>query len=326
MKIGRGALDGYIRLIGAWDDAVIDLARAYALLLQEQGENERQAIGLAEARLPADVAAFLRGGGRSWDAATEALAFARAQGTDLRTPLGGRVIYPASGVRVLSPLHPQTLLCPGPTPADANLAAHAEFYLKSPASLVEPGVPIAISPHGGRRVVAQAELGIVFHDPGRNVPAERVMDHVFGYIAFLNLLAPDQFQPGWEGTMWHIRYSEGASFDRAGSLGPWIITADEVEDPHLLRAAIRVNEELIAEHTFEGLPRTIPSFLSYCSTFITLQPGLVVTSGSPLAPRLIRRADGEPAVEFPHRLLRPGTLRLMLDGIGVLEHELEESP
>ena len=142
-------------------------------------------------------------------------------------------------------------------------------FLKAPSSVVGPGSTIEL-PFRDRRTDHEVELGFVIGKRARNVTRADAMSYVFGYTGVLDITVR-----GGEDR------STRKSFDSFTPLGPALITADEVPDPHNLQLKLWVNGELRQNGNTKDMIWNIPKLIEYASHVMTLHPGDVVSSGTP---------------------------------------------
>ncbi len=328
MKLGTYVFDGQTRIGCVVGDEVADLERLYARYLSEV-EGDRRAEGLARARISSSMLHFIRGGESSWEAAVQALEHfetRRAEG-DLFAE-----VRPLREVRLRAPLQPDAVVCAGYGPAqaeDMDLYRHAEFFVKSGPHVIGSGDPISHEPEVAKDLRSEVELGIIIGQGGKDIPQNEVLDHIFGFTIFTDILAADQLSMGMEGGVFHSRVLEGVCLEAAGALGPWIVTKDEIEGGvENLSHRLWVNGELQEEFKPDELPIDPLSFVSHLSTFFTLDPGIVIASGSPGGPRLGRSDSGGPTLAVP--AMKCGFLKLgdkikaEIDSIGSLENSVEK--
>jgi 2-keto-4-pentenoate hydratase/2-oxohepta-3-ene-1,7-dioic acid hydratase in catechol pathway len=157
----------------------------------------------------------------------------------------------------------------------------------------------------------EGELGFVIGRRCRHVPRARAHEVIAGYLVVNDVTVRDwQFRtPTW--TM-------GKSFDTHGPLGPWLTTADAVGEPHGLRLRTWVNGELRQDSNTKHLIFDCFALVEYLSTAFTLEPGDVVSTGTP---------SGVGAVMKPPRLLRVGdVVKIEIDGLGALENPVVPEP
>lgn len=173
--------------------------------------------------------------------------------------------------------------------------------VSGPFDIIEPGVT--------EQLDYEVELGVVIGRTARHVTEAQAPDHVFGYFVANDVSARDwQFHSG--------TFTMGKSFDTHGPIGPWIVTADEIPDPHALGVRCLVNGELRQESNTEQLIFDIWQQITYLSTAFTLEPGDLLATGTP---------EGVGVAMTPQCFLRPGdTVRCEIDRIGAIENRVGE--
>ena len=243
-------------------------------------------------------------------------------------PTGTRL--PLEDVKLLAPLVPPIILNSGQNywdhrdekpPVDAQ---DPEFFLKAPLAVIGPGEPIVLDPAVTSKLDYEVELAVVIGKPGRHIPRDRALEHVFGYTVANDVTARDrQAVPHPEGG-WAYRLGPGKNFDTAAPLGPWIVTADEVPDPQALGLRTLVNGTVRQNNSTAKMIWDVPELIAFFSTFYTLQPGVVIETGTPggtawaadpeLGGRPYERDDVERG-----GYLEPGDIvTVEIDGIGSL--------
>jgi len=132
-------------------------------------------------------------------------------------------------------------------------------------------------------------------------------DHVFGYFVADDVSARD-----WQ---FHSpTFTVGKSFDTHGPIGPWIVTADEIPDPHALKLRCLVNGEVRQESDTSQMIFNIWKQIAYLSTAFTLEPGDLIATGTP---------EGVGVGMDPPKFLHPGdVVRCEVDGIGAIENRV----
>jgi 2-keto-4-pentenoate hydratase/2-oxohepta-3-ene-1,7-dioic acid hydratase in catechol pathway len=154
------------------------------------------------------------------------------------------------------------------------------YFLKANSSLSGPNDPIELPDVRGREVHHECEIALVIGREGRQIPAERAMDHVFGYSCLLDIT---------------IRGKEERvmrkSFDTFTPVGPWIVTADEIPDPTDIKMRLWVNGEKRQEATTKDLIVDIPQMIAIASSASTLYPGDLIATGTPAGVGPIRDGD-----------------------------------
>ncbi|MGH3327511.1 MAG: fumarylacetoacetate hydrolase family protein [Streptomycetales bacterium] len=164
------------------------------------------------------------------------------------------------------------------------------FFTKPASSVIGPGAPI--DPHPGltRALDYEAELAVIIGRGGRGIRTEQVWDHIWGYTIVNDVTARDLQRD-------HKQWFLGKSLDTFCPMGPWAVTADEV-DARDLTVRCRVNGELRQEASTRDLIFDIPTLISVLSAGITLQPGDIIATGTPAGvgigfapPRFLQSAD-----------------------------------
>lgn len=311
MKIGCFSYDHTARLGALTADGVVDLRRAYAAYLKEAC-GDWQGDQVAAARIPTDVASYLRAGERAARAVEQGLAHA--------TGRTGPWLYHPDQAAWQSPLTPVTVMCAGPRVGGPSLTQHAEFYLKSPHALVPPGGSIQLRP-AVAPITYEAQVAVIIGKGGRHLTPAEAGEAIYGYAAAINLTSQHRLAPGWEGTMWHNRYGDGASFDDSLVVGPFVITTDEFDQPGAHLVELILDDRVVSSYTLGELQPTIHEWIAYCSTFITLEPGLLIVLGSPNGALFVDNGRGEPEVRHPDLPQPQGgeTVACQVAGLGRLE-------
>jgi len=142
-------------------------------------------------------------------------------------------------------------------------------FLKAPSSVIGPGGTIEL-PFPDRRTDHEVELGFVIGKTARNVKMADAMSYVFGYTGAMDITVR-----GGEDR------STRKSFDSFTPLGPVLVTADEIPDPHNIQLKLWVNGELRRNGNTKDMIWNIPKLVEYASHVMTLYPGDVVSSGTP---------------------------------------------
>lgn len=158
-------------------------------------------------------------------------------------------------------------------------------------------------PPGSEKADWEVELGVVIGKTARRVSEETAMEHVAGYV-----LHNDYSERAWQ--LEHCgQWVKGKSADTFAPLGPWLATRDEIADPHQLRLWLKVNGETMQDGHSSNLIFGIPFLISYLSSFMTLLPGDLISTGTPAGVGLGFK---------PPRYLKAGdVIELGIDGLGV---------
>jgi len=159
-----------------------------------------------------------------------------------------------------------------------------------------------IIPRGSTKTDWEVELGVVIGKEARYVSEADAMDHVAGYCV-VNDVSEREFQLERSGT-----WDKGKGCDTFGPLGPWLVTPDEIADPHELDLWLEVDGHRYQNGNTRTMVYRIPFLISYLSRFMSLQPGDVISTGTP---------PGVGMGQQPPTYLRPGQrMRLGIAGLG----------
>jgi len=187
--------------------------------------------------------------------------------------------------------------------AEAGLPAPAEpvLFMKATTALSGPTDPVRIPP-GAQKADWEVELGIVIGTRAQHVSEAAALEHVAGYV-----LANDVSERSYQmerGGQW----DKGKAYDTFAPIGPWLVTADEVPDPHAIALWLEVNGQRMQDGNTRNFIFGVPKVLSYISQFMTLEPGDIVLTGTPAGVGLGQK---------PPRFLQPGdVMRLGATGLG----------
>ena len=153
----------------------------------------------------------------------------------------------------------------------------------------------------------EVELGVVIGAPAKGVAVDQAKDHIFGYFVANDVSARD-----WQ---FHSpTFTMGKSFDTHGPIGPWIVTADEVQDPHNLALRCLVNGKVRQSSNTSQMIHNIYQQISYLSTAFTLESGDLLATGTP---------EGVGVGMEPPSFLSPGdVVRCEIDGVGAIENRV----
>ena len=189
-------------------------------------------------------------------------------------------VIPA-GVRLGSPFaRPSKIVCIG-----LNYAKHAKetnapipqepiLFFKSTTALVGPNDNIVI-PKNSVKTDWEVELAFVIGKKASYVSEEEAMDYVAGYCLH-NDVSEREFQLERGGT-----WDKGKGCDSFAPMGPWLVTTDEISNPHNLRLWLKVNGTMMQDGNTDDLIFNIPHLVAYISKFMTLLPGDVISTGTP---------------------------------------------
>ncbi|WP_373354029.1 fumarylacetoacetate hydrolase family protein [Pseudoroseicyclus sp. CXY001] len=176
------------------------------------------------------------------------------------------------------------------------------IFMKANSAIVGPDDEVRI-PRGSVKSDWEVELAVVIGKAAKYVSEDEAMDHVAGYCV-ANDISERAFQTERAG-----QWTKGKSCDTFGPLGPWLVTADEVDDPQALPLWLKVNGETMQEGTTGTMVYGVRYLVSYLSQFMTLLPGDVISTGTP---------PGVGMGMNPPRFLKAGDImELGVEGLGV---------
>ena len=187
---------------------------------------------------------------------------------------------------------------------EANMPVPKEpvLFMKAITTLSGPNDDVQIPP-GAEKADWEVELGIVIGTRLKHVKKEAAMQHIAGYV-----LANDVSERAYQ-TERGGQWDKGKSYDTFAPIGPWLVTADEVADPHALGLWLDVNGQRMQDGNTKNFIFDVPTMLSYISDFMTLEPGDIVLTGTPAGVGLGQK----PVPKF----LRVGDeMRLGITGLG----------
>jgi 2-keto-4-pentenoate hydratase/2-oxohepta-3-ene-1,7-dioic acid hydratase in catechol pathway len=242
-----------------------------------------------------------------------------------------RRVLDRNGVRV--PLAEARLSAPVPQPSKylaigANYAKHLEEFAKShpraaiPSTqnqhwfnkqvscIVGPSDPIHL-PRCSTALDYEGELGFVIGKRCRHVPRERAYEMIAGYVVCNDVSVRDWQSLSPTATL-------GKSFDTHGPVGPWLTTADEVEDPECLRVRTWIDDELRQDGNTAEFIHKIPQMIAFLTTAFTLEPGDLLSTGTPA---------GVGGAQVPPRYMKAGQrCRVEIEGLGFIDNAVIDEP
>jgi len=251
MKIARFEADGKVSIGLVKGDRIIDIA-------------------VANPSLGASIIDLIEGG-------AEALA------SLAEIEKGSETHYALEDVRLLAPIpKPAKYLAIGMNyakhVAEANREGHEKpkhqlWFNKQTSCINDPHGDV-IKPDVSNMVDYEVELAVVIGRTGQSVPLEKAGDYIFGYM-----VANDVSVRDWQ--MHTPTFTMGKSFDTHGPIGPWIVTADEIPDPHALGLRCWVNGDLRQSSNTSEMIANIYEQIAYVSIACTLEPGDIIATGTP---------------------------------------------
>jgi len=224
----------------------------------------------------------------------DAIAEARA------TLAGVRPDFPLSAIELLPPLlAPEKILCIGVNYANRNadfndpeVPKYPSMFYRHPGSLVGSGQAL-VRPKVSEQFDYEGEIAMVIGREGRHIAKERAGDHILGYTLCNEGTVRDWMRHG------KFNVTQGKNFDKSGSIGPWIVTADEIDPAKPMHLTVKLNGDVIQDDNTASMLYSFADLIAYVSTFMTLKPADVIVAGTPI--------KKGPKVE-PPRWLKPGDL------------------
>ena len=284
MKLATFSHNGSTRIGVVVDDQIVDLAAAAP-------------------ELPREMVALLEAGQPALQAAHDAIAN------------GPRIAL--SAVTLEAPIaRPPKFLGIGLNYADhvaesgLDTPKHPTVFNKQSTCVTGPGGAIHV-PRASHVLDYEGELGFVIGKRCRHVSRDNAADVIAGYLVVNDATVRD----------WQLRiptWTIGKSFDTHGPIGPWIVTSDEVPDPHQLQLRTWVNGELRQESNTKELIFDCYTLVEHLSTAFTLEPGDIVATGTPAGVGIGMK---------PPKILQAGdTVRIEIEGIGEIENPVIDEP
>lgn len=258
------------------------------------------------------IAAYRKDGSRRYAIIEEEIAF--DGGTDIARLGRGQELGPVSALELDAPIPAAAkVICVG-----LNYRDHADeagqpipespiLFAKFGNTIVGPGAAIRIPPEV-TQADYEAELAVVIGKTASRVSVDEARDHILGFTCLNDVSARDfQFADG--------QWVRGKSVDTFCPVGPWIAPVATIADPGSLAIRCVVNDQVVQESSTEQMIFDVDHLVSFISTWITMEPGDVIATGTP------------PGVGFardPQLFLRPGdSVTVEIEGIGSLTNPVE---
>ena len=226
--------------------------------------------------------------------------------------------FPISEVQLLPPVvGPEKILCIGVNYGNRNeeykdgseRPKYPSMFFRMPGSFVGHGQPL-IRPPESPQLDYEGEIVIVIGKECHRITADQAADHIIGYT-----LCNEGTIRDW---MRHAKFNvtQGKNFDRSGSIGPWMVTADEIAYGKPLHLTTTVSGEMRQDDTTANLIFDYGALLAYITTFTTLKPGDMIVTGTP---------TGAGARFDPPKWLKPGdVIEVTVPEIGTLRNGVED--
>jgi len=192
--------------------------------------------------------------------------------------------------------------------AEAGLPIPKEpiIFMKATSCIVGPDDDVML-PKGSKKTDWEVELGVVIGTRARYVSQKDALNHVAGYCV-VNDVSEREYQMERGGT-----WDKGKCCDTFGPIGPWLVTRDEVPNPQALSMWLDLNGQRMQTGTTRTMVFGVAKLVSYVSQFMTLEPGDIITTGTPPGVGMGVKKDGQPAPVF---LKRGDVMTLGIEGLG----------
>ena len=268
-----------------------------------------------ESNLPSDAIGLLNLGDNALGRLDEASKSFHAEGRD-KGLNGNNLAYPLETIKLLAPV-PRPGKVIGIARNYPDMAAHEGapidkypyMFSKPVTSMNGPDHPI-YCPRRFNKAVSEVELGFVVGKRGRYIPADKAYDYILGYTVFNDLGMFGWMDDPEEGEPPRMDWLYGKWFDTFSCMGPAMVTKNEIPYPLNLDFRTRLNGKVLSEGNTSRMHFKIPELVEYISSFMTLEPGDVVATGTVTAD-----------------VLKPGDiLESIIDKVGILRNPVEVEP
>jgi len=218
-------------------------------------------------------------------------------------------------VRIGCPVaRPSKIVCVGlnyakhATETNATLPKEPIIFLKSTTALSGPNDEVII-PKNSTKTDWEVELAVVIGKKASYIEEEDAIHYIAGYCLH-NDISEREFQLERGGT-----WDKGKGCDTFAPIGPWLVTTDEIKDPHTLRLWLKVNDKMMQDSNTDDLVFNIPFLIAYISQFMTLLPGDIISTGTP---------HGVGLGFNPPIYLKDGdVMELGIDGLGIAKQKVK---
>jgi 2-keto-4-pentenoate hydratase/2-oxohepta-3-ene-1,7-dioic acid hydratase in catechol pathway len=201
---------------------------------------------------------------------------------------GMRPDFPLSAVELLPPLlAPEKILCIGINYANRNTdfndpdtPKYPSMFYRHPGSFVGAGQAL-VRPSVSVQFDYEGEIAMVIGRGGRHVAKERAHDHILGYTLCNEGTVRDWMRHG------KFNVTQGKNFDRSGSMGPFIVTADEIDSRKPMHITVKLNGEVTQDDNTASMIFSFADLIAYVTAFMTIKPADIIVAGTPvkLGPR-----------------------------------------
>lgn len=202
---------------------------------------------------------------------------------------GARPDFTLREVELLPPvLAPEKILCIGINYANRNadygdqdVPKYPSMFYRAPSSLVAHMQPI-VRPRESIELDYEGEIALVIGKGGRRISQSDALHHVAGVTLCNEGTIRDWIRHG------KFNVTQGKNWDATGSIGPWIVTSDEIDLAQPLHLTVKLNDDVTQDDTTANLIKSFTEIIAYVSTFMTLKPGDIIVTGAPVK---LKRSD-----------------------------------
>lgn len=302
------------------DSRIVDLHSACALYLRDV-ESEAAFYRLADALVPPDMRALFRGGDTSLEAAHKAFDYALHHDGEVAAPRGERIFFTPGEITIKAPIIPKKFFhTAGNFREHHEEATKAGFshpvmpwivFFQNTDAIIGPEEAVIYPEHLTQELDYELELAVVLKKAGKHFTPEEATEYVGGYVIFNDITARDIQRREMKSGV----FSFCKGIDTFCPLGPWIVTADEIPDPHNLAMELRVNGESRQRSHSSKMSVKIPEILSHYSP-MGYSAGDVVSTGTVSG---VAAFSGDPKAWY----LKPGdVMECEIEKIGVLRNRV----
>ena len=294
---------------------VVDLQRSLGTYLIDM-EGVERGRGIASALIPNDMTEFIRGGSRSLEAAKIALEYGSQREQEF---IDHGILIPEPRITYWPPVtKPAKIICAG-----GNFSEQLEDrgvsvpevpvgFIKVQSALVGHKWPVILK-ENMQLVDYEVELAVIIGKRVENISKENALDCVLGYSVFNDISERSiQLKEMSRGSV-----MAGKNFDTFAPIGPYLVTKDEVRNPCDLNLNLRVNGAIRQDSNTKNMILDVPTLISYWSSVMTLEPGDIITTGTPGGIAMTMKPDPMPFY------LKPGDImEAEIEGLGTLTNPI----
>ncbi|MBU9723189.1 MULTISPECIES: fumarylacetoacetate hydrolase family protein [Bacillaceae] len=307
MKLVTFRKEDNVRTGAYVNDKVIDLNHAYVAMLKSQGVSRVEEV--SKAFVPSNMIELLEGGDKSLEEASKAIDYALEN--EVSNP---KIVFDRKDVKLEAPvLKPNKIICVGHNYREHILEMKRELpkfpvvFAKFNNAIIGPEDNIP-HPEFTENLDYEAEFTFVIGKTAKNVSKEDALDYVAGYTIVNDVTARDLQRRT-------IQWLQGKTLDGSAPMGPWLVTKDEIPNPHDLDISLTVNGEERQRSNTSNLVFNVNHLVAFFSEIMTLEPGDVICTGTP---------GGVGFARDPQVFLKDGdVVRIEIDKIGALENTVK---